>query len=473
MGVKEQRLGASDPLSEEGVQTDISQRTPGRLSAEEVLTASKQPIGLFYLAATEALTAFALYGTLGLLVLYLTGELLTADNAEGVVGFDWFAASLVSFFGPVSSLALASQIFGLFAGLICFTPLAGGLVADRFLSQRAAIIIGALLQVAGYSALAWKETFLLALLLLIIGSGLVTTNLKAQIGALYTAQDPRRSRGFGLSLIAVNIGAFAAPFICGTIGELHGWRLGFAAAAVGMASALLVYLIGFRHLPYQREQQGAAEQAAPHEVRSIYGILGVIGLNIFYFATYNQTFNIFAVWARDKVDRDFLGFEVPVTWLLSLDALFAVTATLGLMAHWKAQASKNSEPGDSIKLRCGFAFLACAFITLFSVSNLAQGGVPLLLTLPFFAFTAAASAFIFTSSLSLISRHAPERMKATMLGLYAVSAFAGNVMAGWVGGFYEVLGAADFWLLNGSIAATGLLLSMLLPVRHWLKADIS
>jgi POT family proton-dependent oligopeptide transporter len=105
--------------------------------------------------------------------------------------------------GPLSTQALASQIFGLYTGFVYFTPLLGGQIADRWIGQRNAVVIGALLMSGGHLAMASEQTFLLALLLLVVGSGLLKGNISAQVGALYPRnEEALRTRGFAVFSIA-------------------------------------------------------------------------------------------------------------------------------------------------------------------------------------------------------------------------------------------------------------------------------
>jgi proton-dependent oligopeptide transporter, POT family len=129
------------------------------------------PKGLFFLAFTECWERFSYYGMTALLVLYMVDELLRPGRVEKIAGFAGFRGTLESLTGPLSSLALASLIYGLYSGFVYFTPVFGGLVADRWIGQRTAVVIGALLMSAGHIAMAFDQTFLLALSLLVMVRG--------------------------------------------------------------------------------------------------------------------------------------------------------------------------------------------------------------------------------------------------------------------------------------------------------------
>src|SRR5262249_9719368 len=138
--------------------------------------------------------------------------------------------------------------FGFYTGLAYFMPIVGGLVADRVLGQRCTLIIGAIFMAFGHFMMAFESLFLLALLMLIIGIGAFKPNISTQVGDLYAAGDPRRDRGYSIFYVGINIGAFLAPLVCGTLAAAFGWHAGFAAAGVSMLVSIAIYLHGARWL---------------------------------------------------------------------------------------------------------------------------------------------------------------------------------------------------------------------------------
>jgi len=207
------------------------------------------PPGLAYLAFTEAWERFSYYGMSALLVLYMVNQLLLPGHVEQVVGFATFRSWIEGVFGPMSNQALASQIFGLYSGFVYFTPVIGGWLGDR-IGQRSAVVTGALSMSGGHLAMAFDHSFLLALLLLIIGSGLLKGNISAQVGSVYPSEDEaRRTRGFAIFSTGINFGAVAGPLVCGLLATRYGWHVGFGAAALFMLGGLATYLSGYRYLP--------------------------------------------------------------------------------------------------------------------------------------------------------------------------------------------------------------------------------
>ena len=184
----------------------------------------RQPAGLKVIFFTEMWERFSYYGMRALLVLYLVNSLgYTRDNA----------------------LAL----YGLYTGLVYFTPMIGGALADRYLGKRRAAVIGGTVMMLGHIAMTYEPLLHLALGLLIVGNGLFKPNTTSMVGDLYQGEnDPRRAGGYSIFYMGVNLGAFLAPLVAGTLGEKVGWHYGFGAAAVGMAAGLTQFLMGQKSL---------------------------------------------------------------------------------------------------------------------------------------------------------------------------------------------------------------------------------
>src|SRR6476659_5885577 len=256
-----------------------------------------QPKGLFYLAFTEAWERFSFYGMTALVVLYMVNQLLLPGHIEHISGFSGFRAALESVVGPLSIQALASQIFGLYSGFVYLTPMLGGMIADRWIGQRNAVVIGALSMSAGHIAMTWDQSFLLALLLLVVGSGFLKGNISAQVGALYPAEDEaRRTRGFIIFSTAINIGAVAGPLLCGALAQLYGWHYGFGVAAIFMLVGLATYLSGFRHLPARVQRQSVdARRLTAADRRTVQALVAVMAITIFQSAASYQVYNVMPI----------------------------------------------------------------------------------------------------------------------------------------------------------------------------------
>src|ERR1043166_8434908 len=248
------------------------------------------PKGLTVLFATEMWERFSYFGMASLLVLYLVKYLLLPGHAETILGYQAVKGALESVFSPLGPQPLASQIFGIYTGLAYFTPVLGGWLADRVWGQRATAVIGALLMAAGHFLMIFEALLFVALSFLILGIGAFKPNVSSQVGSLYGRDDPRRVRAYSIYYVGINIGAFLAPLVCGTLGGEVGWHYGFAAAGIGMLIGTAIYVIGLRHLPPDELHRARAEHTetkpfTPDEWRAIVGLIGVFALGRFFWAT--------------------------------------------------------------------------------------------------------------------------------------------------------------------------------------------
>lgn len=424
-----------------------------------------QPRGLAYIVFTEAWERFSFYGMQALLVLYMAGHLLQPGTVETVAGFAGFHAALEAVFGQLSTQALASQIFGLYIGLIYFMPVVGGLLGDRVLGRRRAVVAGAASMAMGHFLMAFEAAFLVALALLIVGSGLLKGNLAAQVGGLYAKDDPRRDTAFSLYCMAINVGAFIAPLVCGTLGELYGWHYGFGAAGVGMLVGIVIYVSGRSYLPADPlvEAGTARPKLRPGDARVVGSLLGILAIASLFWTAQTQVWNTYPLWVRDRVDRAVFDVAVPVTWFQSLDSLAVLVMAPVVIWFWRLQARRRTEPGDLSKIALGCAMFAFACLWL-SVGEAISGGGKLNLIWPTAFHFICAWAYLYAApiTLALVSRAAPVSVNAMMVGAYYLSLFAGGIFSGWLGRFFEVLSPSAFWLLHAAIVASGAALILVL-----------
>jgi POT family proton-dependent oligopeptide transporter len=200
-----------------------------------------QPKGLYICFFTEMWERFSFYGMKALLFLYLVKYHLFGD-------------------------APAYQLLGAYGGMVYAMPVIGGLLADRWLGMRKAVIAGAVLMCIGQFGMAIEgeqarlvggevqrdegalQVFYFSLALIIAGVGFLKPNISTIVGKLYPQNDPRRDGGFTIFYAGINIGALFSSLICGYIGETFGWKYGFGAAGIGMLLGLTVFLTGQKYL---------------------------------------------------------------------------------------------------------------------------------------------------------------------------------------------------------------------------------
>ncbi len=414
------------------------------------------------LAFSQAFERFSYAGMQTLLVLYAAHSLFQPGHIQHIWGYQLIAAV----YGHPSPAALASNIFGLYAGVVYLTPILGGVVADRWLGRMRSVILGAGLLTAGHWLMGEEATFLIALLCLVLGVGFFKTNITGQVGDLYAVDDPRRASAFQLFVLFIAVAAVIAPLVCGTLGEKLAWRWGFAAAGVGMVIGLVTYLAGRKHLapePIRTRERGPARPPLTKDDWRVILVL-VLLLPVLAVASVGneQMFNVYLLWGERTFRLAVGSWTMPVTWLISIDAIIAIAAMSGSLAFWRWWSIRRREPDEITKLTLGAAVCALAPLVLVGAALAASAGggrVSLGWALPFHAINEIGYANVYPVGMALFSRCAPKGLGSTMIAVFFLHMFACNLLVGWLGGFLEKMSVPSFWLLHaGLIAAAALVL---------------
>ena len=194
---------------------------PSQLDLSNQAEFAGQPTGLFMLFFAEMWERFSYYGMRALLVLYIIKGFLSRSDGD------------------------AYAIYGAYAGMVYATPFIGGMLADKVLGSRRAVILGGVLMAAGHLLMTIESEipFFGALALLIVGNGFFKPNISTIVGSLYPDGSPKKDAGFTIFYIGINLGAAAAPLICGYVGETYGWHYGFGLATIGMLVGLMVFVL--------------------------------------------------------------------------------------------------------------------------------------------------------------------------------------------------------------------------------------
>ena len=428
-----------------------------------------QPRGLFFIGATELWERISFHGMQALLVLYMAEQLLLPGHVENIVGFSGFRAAIEGVTGPLSSQALASQIFGLYVGSVYLVPVFGGLLGDRVLGRRRAVALGALLMTAGHFCMAFEASFLAALLLLILGAGVLRGNLTSQVGDLYSDDDRRRETAFQIYYGALNSGAFVAPLITGVLAQTYGWHYGFGFAGFGMLIGLLIYLSGGRDLPPDavRGARAVPRKLSSKERRVALIMSLMLPIFTLFWIAQSQIWNTYNLWVRDHVDLAVGNWKMPVPWLQAVDALGVVVLLLPILQFWRWQAGRSREPDDLKKLAIGCLLFgaAIAWLAASPLAADATGKVPLVWALAYHFLSAVGYLYFSPVAVAVFSRTAPASINAMMIGIYYLSIFAGSIISGRLGGLYERLSSTQFWLLHAAIVGAGGLLILLFASR--------
>jgi len=461
----------------------------------------RQPPGLYLLFGVEMWERFSFYGMRSLLVLYMTKHLLLSAHSGEVIGLNGLRRALEAVFGPLPVQPLSSQIWGFYTALVYFTPIFGGLLADRVLGRRRTVVIGAVLMAIGHFMMASEPLFLFALLFLILGSGAFKPNISTQVGGLYASDDRRRDRAYSIFYVGINIGAFLAPLVCGTLGEKVGWHYGFAAAGIGMCIGLGIYLYALPLLPpddYLSARSGevghrvagtsqkasasllrdapiASRQTpvALDQWRAIITLLVLFIPNTLFWGCYEQMGNTIVLWADSATDRTIrlfgLSAQIPTTSFLAFNPFMIFAFTPFVVALWTRQAARGREPSTITKMTYGCFGLSAAYLIMaFAAFHAGGGKASWLWLLGFFIVLTLAELYLSPVGLSFVTRLAPARLLSMLMGVWLAASFTGGLLAGWLGSFWSAMHKPDFFLMIAAIGALAGL--MILACRRALLA---
>ena len=405
------------------------------------------PRGLTILFLTEMWDQFSFFGMRALLVYYMTKELLITQ-------------------------AHSSYIYGLYSSFVYFTPLIGGVISDRWLGRRRAVIIGGSIMAAGHFMMAFPSLFYVALATIATGNGLFLPSLASQINQLYAPDDPRKATAYNIYYVGINLGAFLAPFVCGTVGELYGWHWGFMLAGVGMVIGMFTYLGGSKYLPKNNSPSEREEQPAAQRPRTKFEIylllLAVIAIVVIFRASYEQSGNTVALWADTGIDRQVGSFSIPMTWFQSLNPLIIFLFTPVIVAWWTRAAKRGREPGSIGKMATGGFIVGISYLMLALVAHWSGDARSSWLWLVFFFFVyTVGELFILPVGLGLFGKLAPAEFAATAIAAWFMAAFFGNLAAGAVGALWSAVSVPVFFVIAGGIGIlSGLLLAALSGWAH-------
>ena len=420
------------------------------------------PRGLAVLFASEAWERFSYFGNAALVVLYMTKYLFDPGRLDTVLGLDAVRAALEFLFGRLEPQPLASQLFGFYTGLAYFTPILGGLVADRWLGQHRTVIIGGVFMAIGHFMMAFEALFLLALLMLIVGIGAFKPNISTQVGALYAPGDDRRDRAYSIFYLGINVGAFLAPLVCGTLAVQYGWHYGFGAAGVGMLVSLAIYVYGRRTLPADARSRGSAlarenKPLDAGERRAVLAIIGTCVLVTLFWAAYDQQGNTILLWAEDFTDRSVdLGFwrgKFPSPWFLALNPLMIFVFTPLIVRLWARQGRLGTELFPISKMAFGCLCVALANLVMAGAAGSAAGKASALWLVGYFVLATIGELHLAPVGLALISRLAPAGTTSIMMGVWFATTLPADVLAGFLGGFWSSMAKTNFFLMIALIAA--------------------
>ncbi|MFJ9646588.1 peptide MFS transporter [Streptomyces sp. NPDC004244] len=459
-----------------------SSLTTGTADPSAEKTFFGHPRGLATLFMTEMWERFSYYGMRALLVYYLVSG--GADAATGTQGG-----------GLAMTAATTTAIYSVYVSMVYLMAMPGGWFGDRVWGARKTVTIAGFVIMTGHLSLALpgQAMFFVGLLLVAVGSGLLKANISTMVGHLYDGpEDPRRDGGFTLFYIGINLGAFVAPFVVGTVGKEYNWHLGFALAAVGMALGLTQFLIGTKHLspksslvpnPLSADERKTVLTKAVVVAAAIavfYGAvvaLGVYTLNwvlvpltlagliipvavlvrikrdkdlnsaeqskmtayIWFFIAaavfwmiYDQGGSTLSLFADSKTADTVFGFEFSATWYQSLNPLFVMALAPVFAWMWLWLARKNQEPNTIVKFAMGLVLIGASFFVFIVPMGMATGDTKVspMWLVSIYMIQTIGELCVSPVGLSVTTKMAPQKYASQMMGVWFLAVTAGDCTTG-------------------------------------------
>ena len=433
-------------------------------------TKSGHPKGLYFLFYTEMWERFSYYGMRAIFILFMANALRLSDKD-------------------------ASEIYGSYTGLVYLTPLLGGYLCDRYLGNRRSIILGGFLMAIGQffmflSAGAGAEGGIplmwMGLTAIIIGNGFFKPNISTMVGQLYPANDRRIDSAFTIFYMGINLGAFIAPFVCGSFGENFKW--GFLSACVGMLLSLIGFILFQKKYLISEQGNEIGLPVKPMDLKAIAMTLGTIGiiffmLNfkqwfgaeydiisyfiygsmavmpiilltdkslrrhelmrivvililvffvIFFWGAFEQAGASLTLFADRQTDRFIFGWEMPTAYFQAVNALAVISLALPFTLLWGYLHKRNLEPSSPTKMAWGLTLVAVGYAVIaIPVSGLAAGEkVSMWWLIGLYVIHTMGELCLSPIGLSMVSKLAPLRLSSLLMGTWFLGNAAANKFAG-------------------------------------------
>ncbi|MEV6896300.1 peptide MFS transporter [Amycolatopsis sp. NPDC051372] len=459
------------------------------------------PRGLANLFGVEMWERFSYYGMLGILAIYLYYK---AD--QGGLGIDQ---------------GDALGVVGAYGGTVYLATVIGAWVADRLLGSERTLFYSAVLVMIGHIALALLPGLTgigVGLACVAIGSGGLKANATAVVGTLYAEGDERRDAGFTIFYMGINLGGFIGPLLTGLAQSEVGFHLGFGLAAIGMALGLIQYTLGRKNLgakaseipnPLQPSQRWTAIGVAVVIVVAVVALIlsGVVGpsnladvvvyvvvaISVVYFVViltsrkitsdersrvfsfipmyiasaaffslYQQQSTVVSVYSDQRLDRNLFGWDMPVSWVNSINPVFIIIFAPIVAAIWTKLGPK--QPSTPMKFVLGTVLMGLAFLLFLPMTGTGVNGSPLIALAGILLVFTIAELMLSPVGLSLSTKLAPQAFRTQMVALNFLSVSLGTAMSGKLAESYDVHDETPYFLIIGGVAIViGLVLLALIP----------
>ena len=426
------------------------------------------PAGLYVLFFVELWERFSYYGMRAILTLFLA----TAAVGENP-GMGWSNAETLAFYGWYTMLVYVASI-------------PGGLLADKFLGAKKAVMVGGLLLCAGHITLAFPSltAFYAGLGLIIAGVGCLKPNISTMVGGLYKEGDERRDKGFYIFYIGINLGAFFGAIAVGAVAKYYGWHWGFGLAGIGMFIGQIVYMFGLKYLEGTGDfiGKGSVEDQEAmrrpltkiEKDRMLVMFLSFL-LIIVFWGAFEQAGGLMSLYTDQKTDLNLMGFEVPAAWFQSVNAFFIITLGTSVGGFWYWWKKSGKEGSSLFKMAVGliimgwgFFFMTMATMEVEEVNGEVLQKASMIWLILAYLFHTIGELCASPVALSFITKLAPVKYASLMMGTYFAATGFGNKLAGLLGewsqsaGEFEIFtGIAVFCTVFGVIV-----IAMLKPLKR-------
>jgi len=411
---------------------------------------------------------------------------MVAPVAQGGLGFD---------------TKHATSIYGTYTMSVYLTALPGGLIADRFLGARLAVLLGGIVIALGHFSMVFHSmtSFYSGMVLIALGTGLLKPNISAMVGGLYSENDPRRDSGFSIFYMGINIGAVLAPLVVGFLAQHEGfkafvasmgfdpstsWHWGFGAAGIGMTVGLIIFVLKRKQLvgvgERLRKRKKADEPVANRPLTSsdwkrIAAIFIFFLFTILFWAAYEQKGASLNLFAKGLVRTEVFGFRFPSSWLQSCTPFFVIILAPIFSMLWIRMGKR--QPSSPVKFTLGLLFIGLAYVLLVPGAALtAYGKISPLWLVGLYFLEVVGEMCLSPVGLSTVTKLAPVKLVGIMMGVWFLAASFGSKLAGYLSGFY-VPNSGTLVKLYGGIAAgllvSAALLALLTPKVKKLMGEVN
>ena len=433
------------------------------------------PAGLYVLFFVEMWERFSYYGMRAILTLFLAAPVIMGDPQSG---YGWSNAETLSFYGTYTMF-------------VYLTSIPGGWIADKFIGQKKAVMVGGLLLCLGHGILAVDAqwAFFTGLVLIVLGVGMLKPNISTMVGGLYKQGDDKRDIGFYIFYMGINLGAFLGALIVGIVAARWGWHYGFGLAGIGMALGQVMYFYGLKYLTGVGDFLGAKDSLnkdvmkkplnKKEKDRMLVMFLSFLIIIVFWGA-FEQAGGLMSLYTEQKTDRilsfslPLIGNEVPASVFQSINAFFIIIFATLIANFWYKWAKKGKESSSLFKMATGVIIMAFGFFFMSKASTevvmdgdkIVEKSAMIWLVLAYL-FHTIGELCASQVALSFITKLAPLKYASFMMGAYFAATGLGNKVAGLVGelskdaGEFEVFtGIAIFCTIFGL-----LIIAILKPLK--------